>query len=268
MLRRAALLLMLLVAPLRALAGDPSSDAVRAEMLPGWRMADGSHMAGLRIVLADGWKTYWRAPGDAGIPPMFDWSGSRNLASAVVSWPRPVIFTQNGMRSIGYRNAVILPIHIRPQNPGRAVMLTGSIDIGICKNICVPRRLHVRVKLPRGNAQVVPEIAAALADRPFTAKEAGVSAVSCALAPGADGLRLTATVTMPSAGGKEAMVIETANPMIWVAEARTSRRGGVITAVTELMHVEGAPLLIDRSALRLTVLGSAHAVDIRGCPSG
>ena len=55
-------------------------DVLQATLLPGWQTASGSHMAAVDLTLAPGWKTYWRSPGDAGIPPRFDWSGSKNVA--------------------------------------------------------------------------------------------------------------------------------------------------------------------------------------------
>ena len=65
----------------------------RAEISPGWREGY-SHVAGLTIRLAPGWKTYWRAPGDAGIPPSFNWSGSKNVADVRVQFPVPEVFSQ------------------------------------------------------------------------------------------------------------------------------------------------------------------------------
>ena len=58
-----------------------------ADLLTGWRLEDGRHAAAIRIRLDPGWKTYWRAPGDGGIPPSFDWQGARNLAGWSVHWP-------------------------------------------------------------------------------------------------------------------------------------------------------------------------------------
>src|SRR6056297_4231173 len=87
------------------------SDLVEARILTGWRLPDGTHQAGLEIRLRDGWKTYWRAPGDAGIPPRFNWSGSRNLSDVAITWPTPRTLSQNGVRTIGYANSLTLPIH-------------------------------------------------------------------------------------------------------------------------------------------------------------
>jgi DsbC/DsbD-like thiol-disulfide interchange protein len=90
------------------------SDVVQAELLTGWRTSDGTHIAALRLNLAEGWKTYWRVPGNAGIPPQLDWSGSQNVASVQTHWPQPAVFEQNGMYSIGYHDELVLPIEFTP----------------------------------------------------------------------------------------------------------------------------------------------------------
>lgn len=259
-------LLMTLAACLFGLASPAlaQGEIARAEFLPGWRQADGSHMAGLLIDLKPGWKTYWRAPGEAGIPPRFDWAGSRNVRSLRTVWPTPHVMDQNGMTSIGYPGDVVIPLEIRPENTTGDVLLQARMELGICKDICVPATLSFAGTLPR-KGQRDSRIVAALVDQPLQAAEARVGRVTCDVRPVKGGIRLEARIAMPSAGGQEFVVIEAANPALWVAEASTSRQGGQLTASTELAHATGAPFALDRSRLRFTVLGSKHAVDIRGC---
>ncbi|MDP2579214.1 protein-disulfide reductase DsbD family protein [Shimia thalassica] len=241
---------------------------VQAEVLPGWRMENGHHMAALRITLNPGWKTYWRAPGDAGIPPRFDWAGSSNLEDLQITWPVPKVFDQNGMRSIGYEQELILPVEIEPRRNGKDVKFRATLDIGVCRDICVPQQIKVSARLPEDTSKRDPRIAAALAERPLSEKEGRVSKATCRLSPTQDGLRIEARIQMPSAGGAEIAVIETDNPEVWVAEANTSRQGNTLLASTEMMHVNGQPFMIDRSGIRFTILGSKQAVDIQGCTSG
>lgn len=266
MIRLTALLCALLLAalPLRA---NPYVDMVAMRIVPGWQMPDGALMAGLEFRLAPGWKTYWRAPGDAGIPPVFDWSGSRNLAAVEVKWPRPEVFDQNGMRSIGYQDHVILPLAITPDRTGQPVHLAGRIDIGICQDVCVPVRVDLdRVTLaPRADASPVPAIVAALADRPVPAERAGLTDHDCAIAPSEDGLTLTARFTLPPIGRSETAALETADPMIWVSDPYMERTGERLAATFELIKVTGQPFALDRSGLRFTLLSESRAVEIRGC---
>lgn len=247
-------------------ARDLTQQVVSLEVLPGWRSADGTHVAALRIKLAPGWKTYWRAPGDAGIPPMIDWSGSENLAQMLPVWPTPHVFSQNGMTSVGYKEELVLPIVLTPMDSSRQISLSGQLQIGICKDVCVPADLGFDAALTLDKLRDS-TISVALSDQPISAKMAGVGRVSCDISLTEDGLALSATVQMPSAGAREYAVVETADPEIWVAEAETLRNGDTLTIRTELMHMTNDSFALDRSGLRLTVLGSDHAVDIQGCPA-
>ena len=268
MFRFASFTLAAVAAACSAFAESAYDDPIEAQVLSGWVMPNGDRMVALRLRLDPGWKTYWRAPGDAGIPPEFDWSRSRNLEGASVSWPTPEVFHENGMRSIGYTRDVIIPIRIAPDEGDAPVRLRGEMHLGVCSDICMPHTLHFDATLDTDETKPTPAIAAALAERPYSAKEAGVTAATCRIEPIEDGLRIEARVDMPSAGGTEEMVIEPGRLDIWVSEPKTHRSGGTVVATSELMHVSGGAFALDRSDIRLTVIGTSHAVDIRGCTPG
>jgi DsbC/DsbD-like thiol-disulfide interchange protein len=251
-----------------AQSNDAFDDVITAEVLPGWTLADGSRMAGLRITLAPGWKTYWRAPGDAGIPPQFDWSGSRNLGTVELTWPQPRVFHENGMRSIGYKEQVVIPLHIAPKSAGKPVRIKGRMDLGVCSDICMPHTLKFNATLEGDAAQPTPAIAAAMASAPYSAKEAKVRKSTCAISPTAQGMKVEARITMPSAGGREVAVIESGVSGVWVSEPEVTRTGGDIVAVSSMIHPDGGPFSLNRSAIRITVLGANYAVDIKGCTAG
>ncbi len=240
---------------------------VQLDILDGGRTANGTYLGALRLTLKDGWKTYWRAPGDAGIPPQFDWKGSRNVGDISITWPAPDVFDQNGLRSIGYQDQLVLPVEITPKNPAKPVRLRGEMDLGVCKDVCIPERLGFDHTLDK-NAGRNPAIAAALAQRPYSANEARVASAKCHLAPTKDGMQIEARITMPSAGGTEVAVIEPGNPALWAAHPETRRQGDTLIARTEVVNASGSPFALDRSAVRITVLGSSHAVDIQGCSAG
>ena len=249
-----------------ALFADMHTDLpVKAELMDGWQQADGTRIGAIRLTLADGWKTYWRAPGDAGIPPSFAWKGSRNLSGVAVSWPTPKVFGQNGMRSVGYANQVTLPLSVAAKQTGKPVKINLEMEIGVCKDICVPQTLTIKGVLDSTDTSPVPAIAAALAERPYSAHEAGARATTCNLTPSEDGLTITATLRLPSTGGSEHVVIEAGRADVWVSEATAQRRGNTLTAQAEMVPNGSGSLALDRSAIRFTVLGSSHAVDLRGC---
>lgn len=255
---------LLLTLPSLAQAGDYDG-MVRASLLPGWRLPNGDHMAALRLELADGWKTYWRTPGDAGIPPSFDWRASGNLEGVSVSWPSPDVFWQSGMRSVGYKHEVTLPLRLRLRDGQRDAELHGVIDIGICKDVCLPQRLEVSATLPASGAKPDPRIAAAMADLPYGAEDAGVTSVDCEIGPAQRGLGLSVAIDLPGATGQEETVIEFRDPELWVADPETSVRNGQLVAKTRIRHMANPAFALDRSAMTLTVLGGRIPVEIRGC---
>jgi DsbC/DsbD-like thiol-disulfide interchange protein len=260
---RHALCLCTLAAPALATTQD---DVLSAQLRPGWQMESGAHMAAVEMELAPGWKTYWRSPGDAGIPPSFDWSGSENVKSVSIHWPAPKVFEQNGMQTIGYHEHLVLPVEVIPQDPSRPVRLSVSVELGVCDEICLPASLSLSSDLtPPGLSDS--KIEAALAKRAATASEAGVTEVACAVDPIADGLRVTARVRLPDPGRPEVVAFETADRKVWVAEAVTERRGGELISMTELVPPSGSPFALDRSGITMTILAANGAVEVRGCPA-
>ncbi len=255
---------------LGAAATAQTMDAVTsARLLPGWRMADGTHMAAVELRLAPGWKTYWRAPGDLGIPPRFDWRASRNLAGVDIRWPTPERIQQGDDVTIGYSDILVLPLHVLAQDAGKDVTLSGTVDLGVCRDVCMPLTLNFDAELPANGAARDGRIAAALAHRPLTASEAGVRAVTCTVSPGKDGqLNLRAELTLPPTGGPETAIIEAGDPNLWIAQPKLSRQGDRLIAETRLAHSGGRAFALDRSELRLTIVGARQAVDIKGCPAG
>lgn len=242
-------------------------EAAQFDILPGWRTEAGTHMAALRVRLAPGWKTYWRAPGEAGIPPRFDWSGSQNIEAVAFHWPTPSVYLQNGMQTIGYSDELVLPMELTPRQAGAPIALRAEVEIGICQDVCIPVQVRVVADLDRGprpDARIV----AAIADVPPSARSVGLKTVRCGVEPIEDGLRLTANIEMPALGRNEIAVFEVSDQSIWVAESSSSREGGMLTATTDLVSPSNRPFMLDRSDVRITVLAAGQAVDIWGCPAG
>lgn len=257
-MRLTLLCLLLLPAPLRA---EVPLDMVTLEVLPGWRVEEGRHMAGLRFRLAPGWKTYWRAPGSAGLAPLYDFADSTGVAGVEVRWPVPEVFHQAGMRSFGYAGEVTIPLEVAVA-PG-AARLAGSVEIGVCDEVCVPVRMSFDAVLPEGGGRD-PLIVAALVDRPMTPDEAGAGA-TCAVEPAGEGVALTVRLSMAPLGGAEAVVVESDDPSLWVSDADAAWEGGALVARAQAFARDGGALALDRGGLRITVLGDGRAVDIHGC---
>ena len=264
---RHALLCGLVAAPVATVAhATTQDDVLSASLRAGWQMESGAHMAAVDLQLAPGWKTYWRSPGDAGIPPSFDWSGSQNVKSVRLHWPAPEVFQVNGMQTIGYHDQLLLPVEVVPLDPSQPVHLAVRVDLGVCDEICMPASLDLSSDLP-APGDPDPGIRAALAQGATSALDGGVTQVSCTVDPITDGLRLTARVRLPDPGRTEVVAFETRDPQVWVAEAVTQREGGDLVSMTELVAPSGAPFALDRSGVTLTILAGGTAVEVKGCPA-
>lgn len=105
--------------------------------------------AGVEIVMSDGFKTYWRNPGEAGgVPPEFDWTGSENLDSARVLYPVPHRTKDKAGENIAYKDRVTFPVVIVPKDKGAPVTLKLKVIYGVCKDICIPAEAELALDIP------------------------------------------------------------------------------------------------------------------------
>lgn len=128
------------------------------------RLIAGNGMAGVEVQMPEGWKTYWRTPGDAGgVPPSFDWSKSENLAEATVLYPAPKRFTDRAGDTVGYKGTVVFPVRLTPKDPSKPIDLRLSLAYGVCKEICIPAEAALSLAVaPEKGSEVPEELAVAL----------------------------------------------------------------------------------------------------------
>ncbi|MBL6934374.1 MAG: thioredoxin family protein [Alphaproteobacteria bacterium] len=190
---------------------------------------------GLEFRMEPGWKTYWRSPGDAGLPPQVDWSGSANLAAAELFWPAPRRYSAYGLETVGYEKEVLLPVTARLQQPGRALSLNARVDYLTCKEICIPRRADLTLDLAAGAAaptSFATLIAryAALVPGPHEGGELAVERVEALGAGDKTRLRITARSGTPF-GDLDAFV--EGPPGFWAGRAKLrSLAGGRVAVLT------------------------------------
>ena len=104
-------------------------------------------LGGIAFELQPGWKTYWRTPGDSGVPPRFDFSKSDNIEAVTVLWPAPLKFDDGaGGHSMGYHDQIVLPLRIVPKNADKPVTLRADINYAVCEKICIP--VQANAELP------------------------------------------------------------------------------------------------------------------------
>lgn len=128
------------------------------------RLIAGKKVAGVEVEMSEGWKTYWRNPGDAGgVPPAFDWSKSKNLAAAKVLYPAPKRFSDSAGDTIGYKGTVVFPVELTPKDPDKPIDLELTLDYGVCREICIPAEAALSLAIAPKDKHALPaELATAL----------------------------------------------------------------------------------------------------------
>lgn len=242
-------------------AADLPPGLVSASLLPGSAQPDGSILTALALELEPGWKTYWRSPGEAGIAPVFDWSGAANVASATPLWPRPEVIDTEGTPTLGFHGGLVLPIRLTRSDPTKPVGGAVTVDLGLCLNICVPA--HLRLAAPAEQAASPdPRIAQALARAP----RKGDGPARCSTTPIADGLRVAVSVPAPQAPAPTAAAaIEVDAAGMWVSGPDLTRTGDTVTAAADVVGPTGKPFALDPALVRLTLIGDDGAVEYQGC---
>ena len=144
--RRYAFLVLTAAPFLTVLARSEVPRPYKVSMLSGGQGGD-IWQAGVLIELEPNWKTYWRVPGDTGIPPQFDWAGSKNSGAIEVGYPVPSRFQDAGGESIGYHDQVLFPISVMPEKPGEMVHLQLNMFFAVCNEICIPAKAKAELLL-------------------------------------------------------------------------------------------------------------------------
>ena len=148
--------LLLALAPVAAPAAG--SDPVRTETVEARLLAAedgvapdaGRLSAGLHLALEDGWKTYWRSPGEIGLPPEIDWAASENVADLRMLWPAPTRFRAFDIENFGYAHEVLFPLEVTLERPGEPARIALDVDLLVCSDVCVPETVALTLDLPAG----------------------------------------------------------------------------------------------------------------------
>ena len=242
-------------APVKA---NQLNDIVEVVLLPGWRMEDGQHMAGLQIKLAPGWKTYWRQPGDSGISPFFDFSESNHVGTVNVLFPTPKVTWADNSRTISYSQTVIFPLLVQP-DVSDPVTLKGQVQIGVCQDICIPVSLKVKAQLPISSTKDV-AILAAIQAQP---KKMDVP-VFCKFDPVEGGMYLRLSLPAPPSGVSDA-IIELANASLWVSTPKITLKGDKLIVEADVLTSTGSFVSVARSSVTTTLFGQKKSFSYTGC---
>ncbi|MDQ2634195.1 MAG: hypothetical protein M3Y78_10720 [Pseudomonadota bacterium] len=130
--------------------------------------AEGKLRGVLDIELRPGWKTYWRDPGDSGVPPTLDISANPNIASAVFDFPAPQRHDEGDFKWAGYDYSLALPVTFTLKDPAGSATIDADVFLGVCETICIPVQAQLTVD-PASDAsdpQDRAAVAAALSEIP------------------------------------------------------------------------------------------------------
>jgi DsbC/DsbD-like thiol-disulfide interchange protein len=171
--RRQALFSFATLSLMATAARGDSPEPFKVSLISGGREG-GVWQAGILVELEPDWKTYWRMPGDSGIPPQFDWAGSENSAAIEVGFPVPRRFNDAGGETIGYHDQVVFPVFVKPEKLDAAVSLQLNMFFAVCKEVCIPAKAKAEAALEASAANPLldewlkrlPRLAAA-GDSPF-----------------------------------------------------------------------------------------------------
>lgn len=236
-------------------------------LIAGKAPADGNGVlrAGIELKLSPGWKTYWRYPGDSGVPPRFDFSRSTNVESVKVAWPAPHRFSDATGYSIGYRGGVIFPLQIVPQNASQPVTLRLDLQYAICEKVCIP----VDAKL-----ELVPGSGASSQDAALTAAEAMVPAAM----PLGSSKDFSIKSVARDPADKRRVIVELIAPehakvdlfaegptQDWALPLPTATSGAPAGQRRFTFDLEGLPpgAKADGAALTLTAVGESSAIEVK-----
>ncbi|WP_232455173.1 cytochrome c biogenesis protein CcdA [Oceanisphaera avium] len=91
----------------------------------------------LQVRLEEGWKTYWRSPGEGGIAPRLNWDDSSNIENINWQWPVPERFSLLGIETQGYQHDVDFPLQLTPSDGEQASTFSAKLTLPSCTTVCV-----------------------------------------------------------------------------------------------------------------------------------
>lgn len=218
-------------------------------------------LGGIAITLQPGWHTYWRNPGDSGVPPRFDFSKSDNVDAVTVLWPAPKQFDDGaGGQSLGYEKQVVLPLRITAKNPGKPVTLRAVISYAVCEKICVPVEADTEIAFASAASVQDAALLAALETVPKPAKIGDHTPLTIRDVERA-GKTVLVDVVAPD-GGDVSLFVEGPTPD-WSLPVPKLLASGPVGVKRFAFELEGLPpgVSADGAALKLTLVGADRAYE-------
>ncbi len=226
---------------------------------------------GLQFQLDDGWKIYWRSPGDSGSPPRPDFGASENVARVDVAWPAPQRFHEfAGLETAGYAGGTLLPLSVRPERPGEPVRVRATVPYQACDpRTCVPFVAELALDLPAGEAAATPfaqSIERHAARVPGPPEAAGVEGVSVRAMGAPPDERIEVTLRSPIPFAAPELFVEAPEGFRVAAGAAALEEGGRLVRIAAPVEARGGLGLAGRPAA-FTVVDGNRAFEFSAAPA-
>ncbi|BAT60026.1 hypothetical protein GJW-30_1_02561 [Variibacter gotjawalensis] len=220
--------------------------------------------AAIEITLEPGWKTYWRYPGDSGVPPRFDFSASENVATVVAQFPAPKRFKDGNGTSIGYGERVIFPLRVIAKDPKKPVTLRGKFDYAICEKLCVPVDAKAMLTLQPATAATASVLATAVKRVPQTSELGAKALFAIIAAKREDGAKPRVVVDVAAPAGKKVDLFAEGPTQDWSLPLPEPIDGAPAGAQRFAFEIDGMPPGVSASGatLTLTATSDTDAIEV------
>jgi suppressor for copper-sensitivity B len=241
----------------------PDDGKARVRLVASGLDASGRLAAALEIQLAPGWKTYWRTPGDAGIPPVLDFTASKNVGKVDVAFPPPERHDDGYSITNTYQGTVLLPLAVEIPDPKAAASLALTLDIGVCSDVCVPDRFVLALPVEAGApADSAADTILAMAHKDLPGPpEPGVFEVDSVQRDGGTPkhARFAITATVPDAANARVFVEGASDWYPDVPKYEPGEDGKAVYRFT--FDTLGSKTPLDGGKLRVTIVSDGRAME-------
>ena len=221
--------------------------------------------AGVEVKLGSGWKTYWRYPGDSGVPPNFDFTGSKNVKIVTVLWPAPQRLTDEGGASIGYKSDVVFPLRIVPEDAAKPVVLRLKLDYAVCEKLCIPAEAKAELALTTTSGAYAARLAESEATIPKPAMlGAGDPLAIRSVRRDASGPRPRVIVDVAAPAGRSVELFAEGPTPEWALPVPAPISGAPAGLQRFVFDIDGLPTgaTIEGATLKLTAVAGAEAIEV------
>ena len=229
---------------------------------------DGNYQYGLFIKLKNNWKTYWKYPGNSGFTPKFQLISSKNLKDFSVSWPAPGVFYEGETKIYGFQEKLYLPISVYPKHPGNDIHFVLRLEIGFCKDICIPETVYLKSVSAKPASKVQNEELLNYIRKVPIKLENSENYVSCKVEKEQGKLNLIAKFNSKFFKGKKHIkdaIFNYRGEEIWFSNKNKKSEKGIQIFSMTLNHITEQSILLNRSKIEVTILTQDNGFILDGC---